>query len=645
MDHLNSQQEKAVKSTQGRVLILAGAGSGKTKVIVHRIAYLIDVLKVPPTKILGLTFTNKAAAEMRKRVGTLISSQSAKQITLCTFHSFCMQILRSEIEKLGYTKEFTLYDERGMRRLLLQIAHEALGKKEIASLDEMVEKVAQSKNKGTVPQEQIFSDLLGRLQTCLRAYNAVDFDSLLSLTLELFEHHPDVLKKYQAKYQYIMIDEYQDTNPIQFRIAELLSAGHQNLCVVGDDDQSIYGWRGAEIKNILNFESTLRIKLEQNYRSTPTILRAANAVIAHNTQRHDKQLFSRQEEGEPIVLFHAPNEIEEANTVVQRLLWLRKTRNLKWRDFAILYRSNILARPFEMALMNGMWEKNGSWIRGIPYQIFGGTEFYERSEVKDLNAYLRAIINPRDQEALLRIINVPRRGISEKTLDHLTTVNRSQDIPLWEVLKKPESPDLTPRSLKAIQFFVEIIENAREAFKKRPLHKVLTSFVEEIQLKRAIEEDVKDEKARQLKWENVLSYIEALRQYEEVTPFEEISLHHFLSTSSLDQTQFSEKGKILYQDSVNVMTFHSAKGLEFEACFLVALEDHIIPHEKSLKDTGLEEERRLMYVGITRAKQYLTLSMSRARRRTRKEENSNPSRFLFDIPKEHLRVVSYKNPV
>lgn len=645
MSQLNSQQQKAVHATEGKVLILAGAGSGKTKVIVHRIAHLIENLNVDPASILGLTFTNKAAAEMRARVGKLLSAQIAKKITLCTFHSFCMQVLRSEIERLGYTKEFTLYDERAMRRLVLQIGQESLAKEEISSLDEMVEKIAQSKNRGTPPEEKILGDLLGRLQTCLRAYNAVDFDSLLSLTLELFENHPEALQKYQEKYRYIMIDEYQDTNPTQYKIAKLLSNTHQNLCVVGDDDQSIYGWRGAEIKNILDFEAATIIKLEQNYRSTPTILKAANALIAHNSQRHPKELFSRQEPGEAVVLFHAPSETEEAEAVVQRMQWLRKTRNLKWSQFAILYRSNILVRPFEIALMNATWDKNGSMMRGIPYQIFGGTEFYERSEVKDLAAYLRAIVNPRDQEALLRIINVPRRGISEKTLDHLTTINRREDIPLWNVLKNPHSADLTPRSLKAIELFVQMIEKAREDFKKRPLHKVLTAFLDEVHLKKAIEEEVKDEKARHLKWENVMSYVEALRQYEEETEEEEISLHNFLSQSTLGQSQFAEKGKKFQHDAVNLMTFHSAKGLEFDACFLVGLEDHLIPHEKSLKDTGIEEERRLFYVGITRAKQYLTLSMSQTRKRTRTPENSNPSRFLFEIPKELFRVISYRNPV
>jgi superfamily I DNA/RNA helicase len=631
---LNQKQKEAVATTQGRVLILAGAGSGKTKTIIHRIAYLIDHLKVPPASILGLTFTNKAAHEMRSRLKELLSPSLAKQVQLSTFHSFCMNLLRQEIERLGYTKEFTLYDERSVRRLLQQLTQEGL------PVDEAMEKIAQAKNRGAPPDDKALNDLFSRLQTTLRAYNAVDFDSLLSLTADLFENHSDILKKYEERYRYVMIDEYQDTNPIQYRIARLLTSSHKNLCVVGDDDQSIYGWRGAEIKNILDFEADHLIKLEQNYRSTPTILQAANAVIAKNTKRHPKTLFSVKEIGEPIVFFLAPTPEEEASAVVQRMLWLKKTRNLKWKDFAILYRSNILSRPFEMALMNAHWSQDGNPMRGIPYQIFGGTELYSRSEIKDLLAYLRALVNPRDEEALLRIINVPRRGISEKTLDLLTTYSRSQNIPLWELLTNPAPVALPARAYSAIELFVALLEKGKQAFKTEPLHEALTAFIDEIGFKRAIEEEVKDEQARAFKWENVLSYVEALKQYEESAE-EEPSLIQFLSTTTLDASSFSHKLKKPWQDAVNVMTFHSAKGLEFEACFLVALEDQIIPHEKSLKETGVEEERRLFYVALTRAKNYLTLTRSA----TRKKAAATTSRFLSEIPQELIRFVSFRNPV
>ncbi|MBX3718808.1 MAG: UvrD-helicase domain-containing protein [Parachlamydiales bacterium] len=662
--HLNPDQQKAVLATNGRVLILAGAGSGKTSVLSYRIAHLIQNLETPPTAILGLTFTNKAAAEMRERVGKIIGSKQAKQVTLSTFHSFCMQVLRKEIHHLGYTPNFSLYDEKDVRRMTSQLVRHMLEHEgDLPSIEETISKISFAKSRGLsheeMPKEKdnwhdnFSADLYQRLQTCMRAYNAVDFDSLLSLTVQLFEQFPEVLERYQDRYRYIMIDEYQDTNPIQYRLSKLLSAKHHNLCVVGDDDQSIYGWRGAEIKNILQFESTTIIKLEQNYRSTPTILKAANAVIAHNAERHGKQLWSNADAGDQITLFHAPTDAEEAQSVVQRMIKLRKEKKLAWKDMAILYRSNILSRPVEVTLMNAVWEKDGSWVRGIPYEIFGGTEFYERAEIKDIIAYLKAIDNPMDQEALLRIINVPRRGISDKTLDMLTQLNRSKEIPLWNLLEEIASPlssefknDLSDRALKGIAEFVHVMKQAREKFQGKELHTALSWLIDEIDYRKAITEEVKSEKMRDFKWENVAHCIDALAIYEEEQSSlgleEESSLSHFLSTTLLDQSQTPERRNENREDKVNVMTFHSAKGLEFAACYLIGLEDHIIPHEKSLMETGLEEERRLMYVAMTRAKKYLTLSMARKRKKMGKEINTNPSRFLFEIPKELLRITSWQ---
>lgn len=663
LNHLNPEQRKAVLTTEGRVLILAGAGSGKTSVLAYRIAYLLSHLKVSPEAILGLTFTNKAAQEMRTRVGRIVSPIRAQAVTLSTFHSFCMQVLRKEIHRLGYTTHFTLYNEQDVRRLSQQLARYLLGHEgELPSLEKTLNKISFLKSHGLSFEtssekndwhDQFSRDLYERLQICMRAYNAVDFDSLLSLTVQLFEEHPDILHRYQERYHYIMIDEYQDTNPIQYRLAKLISDKHHNLCVVGDDDQSIYGWRGAEIKNILHFESETIIKLEQNYRSTPIILSAANAVIAHNTQRHAKKLFSTAKEGDLITLFHAPTETEEAQSIVQRMIRLHKEKNIPWKEIAILYRSNILSRPFEMALMQAIWEKNGQWVRGIPFEVFGGIEFFERTEIKDLIAYLRVITNPLDQEALLRIINVPRRGISDDTLDKLTQLNRTRHIPLWTVLEEIASPlssdlknNLTNKGLIGIRLFVELIKTAREKFAHRPLHAAFAWLIDEIDYKKAIADDVKSEKMRDFKWENVSHCIDAMSIYEEELiasgQEEEISLPHFLSTSLLDQDRFIPSDKQQKEDKVNLLTFHSAKGLEFTACFLVGLEDHIIPHEKSLLETGLEEERRLMYVAMTRAKKHLTLSMARKRKKMGKDIATNPSRFLFEIPKELLRITSWQ---
>ncbi len=639
---LNAQQKKAVETTEGRVLVLAGAGSGKTRVIIHRIVHLIEKREVQPSAILGLTFTNKAAREMKERIGKMLDAKRAKEVTLSTFHSFCMQILRKEIHRLGYTADFTLYDEGDMKRLLKQLARSTLEHEgEMPSLEPVAAKIAQARASGAPPDDKFSNDLYERLHGCLRAYNAVDFDSLLSLTVELFEKHPEVKKLYQ--FRYIMIDEYQDTSPIQYRLAELLAEGSGNLCVVGDDDQSIYGWRGAEVKNILQFPHDTLIRLQQNYRSLPPILKAANHLIAHNTERHDKELVATTDESQPIVLFHAPTAADEAAAVVQRMLYLRSEKGLRWRDFAILYRSNALSQLFEMALIQAMWQeqKTKSWKRGIPYAVFGGTELYERSEVKDLMAYLRVVANSRDEEALLRIINVPRRGISDKTLGQLTSLNRTRQIPLWHLLEKGDPQiELPTRAQNAIHHFVLLIQEARHKFANSSLKEAFTWLIEAIEYKNAIEEEVQSDKARLYKWENVQNCINALGQYEEES--ENPSLIDFLSTTMLDQSYREEREE--WNDAVNLMTFHSAKGLEFEACFLIGLEDPIIPHEKSVAENRLEEERRLLYVAITRAKKFLTLSMARTRMRYGKEDESSPSRFLFEIPKELLRVVSHRHP-
>jgi len=647
---LNEPQEKAVRTVKGRVLVLAGAGSGKTRVIVHRVAHLIQDLNVPPTAILGLTFTNKAAAEMRHRLETLIGKPLAKQVTLSTFHSFCMQVLRKEIEKLGYTREFSLYDEGDLQRLIQQLTREMLGHEgELPSLGPTKAALADAANQGFSAEEaeggtwhdSFSKDLYVRLQTTLRSYNAVSFDNLISLTIRLFEEHPKTLEQYQERFRYLMIDEYQDTNPAQFRLAELLAAKYQNLCVVGDDDQSIYGWRGAEVKNILQFKADHTIKLEQNYRSTSNILAAANAVIGHNKNRHEKKLWSAGSASDPIEIFNAPTDLEEAQGVVQRLMvW--KEKGFKWRDMAVLYRSNALSRAMEAALIQASWQNpiSNKWMRGIPYEVFGGLEFAERGEIKDLLAYLRAIANPQDEEALLRIINVPRRGISDAFLDKLTQENRSLNVPLWNLLEEIAQGNKTfpghARAVGGISSFVNLMKMAAKRFETPPLSETLSWLIEAINYKKAIEEEVKSEKMREFKWENVQECINALAQHEND------SLQDFIATTTLNRQSIESHTKQTNEDRVHLMTLHSAKGLEFPICFLIGLEDGILPHEKSMKQTGLEEERRLFYVGITRAQKHLTLSMARARMRMGKTNPTNPSRFLHEIPKALFKATDHK---
>ena len=659
---LNPHQRKAVETVNGRVLILAGAGSGKTRVLTMRMAHLVRNLNVSPKSILGLTFTNKAAAEMRHRIGTMVEPSAAKQMSLCTFHSFCMEVLRKEIHRLGYTKQFSLYNEYDVQRLIRMIARDVLAHEgELPSLAATMDIITHAKNRGLKPDEltktgaewhdNFSKTLYQRLQDSMRAYNAVDFDNLLALTVELFEKHPEVLDAYQEQYRYIMIDEYQDTNPIQYRLASLLSAKYQNLCVVGDDDQSIYGWRGADVKNILQFENATVIKLEQNYRSTNAILKAANAIIGNNTTRHKKILWSQCGEGEQIEVFYAPDDVKEAQAVIGRLAKMKETLHLHWRDFAILYRSNALSRLFELELMKQSWKSGDQWIRGIPYQIFGGLEFYERREVKDLFAYLRVIVNPADQEALLRIINQPRRGIGEATLDALTSYNRQKSIPLWNLLKAVASNEaleefkesLTPKSIKGIKEFVDIIETANGRFTSQSLSETMTWMIEKIEYKKAIMEEVKSNQMRDFKWENVEEFVSAMSDFEQSSEKEgkKASLTTFISSFPLEGDQRALHRKNVNEDKVNLLTFHSAKGLEFKVCFLVGMEDHIIPHEKSVKESGIEEERRLMYVAVTRAMKHLVISMALQRKRMGKDCVSKPSRFLFEIPRELLKSTSW----
>jgi len=649
----NPSQAKAINQTNGRLLVLAGAGSGKTRVITYRIAHLIKN-STPPSSILGLTFTNKAASEMKKRVSAIVGVKKTKELTLCTFHSFCLRILRKNIDKLGYTRNFSIYDEKDIYRILVHLTKDILKmEKDLPSLSEAFSIITMAKNKnltadalpptGSKWLDNFTKELYERLNTVLRAYNAVDFDSLLTLTSELLQKDKDILQHYQDKYKYIMIDEYQDTNPIQYNIAELIANKHNNICVVGDDDQAIYSWRGAEVKHILEFKADLIIKLEQNYRSTPTILKAANSVIKNNNLRHDKVLWSDLKDEEKIELFHAPTETDEAKSVISKVLLYKEKLNLKFSDFAILYRSNSLSRNIELALIDTPWQKENKWIRGIPYEIYGGLEFSQRSEIKDILAYLRIIANEKDTEALLRIINIPRRGISDKTLDVLTTFQRKHKIALYQLLKdiannKYQELSIQSRPLKGIREIVDIIESAKLKFKSN-LSNSLKWLIEKINYKQAIDEETKNEKLKTIKWENVQECVNTISQYEEETK-DKASLVDFISTTQLLKENISNKTKT--QDKLNLMTFHSSKGLEFPVCFLIGLEDHILPHEKSLLQTGIEEERRLLYVAITRAKKHLVLSMSRSRKRFGKTSPSSPSRFLFEIPKDLLQVTSWK---
>lgn len=660
---LNREQKLAVETTDGKVLVLAGAGSGKTSVLIQRIAYLINQKGVLPSKILGLTFTNKAALEMRHRLAKIASPSIAKQVQLSTFHSFCYQLLRKEIHRLGYTKNFTLVDENEAKRIVEHIVREHLEfEGRLPSISSTFEALkttrispADLQKTGDKWHDKLLKDLPELFKRSMRAYNTVDFDGLIELSLTLFKENASLLEEYQEKFNYIMIDEYQDTSPLQDELAKLLASKKNNLCVVGDDDQSIYAFRGAKVDQILQFSYDTIIKLEQNYRSTPRILSAANSVIQHNKTRHTKALWSEKNLGEQLHVFVSDDENTEADGVVLRLLELKEQKKLLWKDFAILYRSNVLSRPIELALMRARYkDENGVTHSSIPYHIVQGTEFYERREVKDLLAYMRVLSNPKDETALLRIINTPRRGISHDSLEKITSYQREHHLPLMHVLqqikeKKTLIPNLTPKAVEGIASFMDLLEKgAKRLEAKQSPYRVMSDLVEQIDYKKMILNEVKTEKAENFKVENVIETLKMIERYEEdcqaMAESKEPSLADFLANSHLDQDSLQRLNTSSKEDLVQLLTFHSAKGLEFKACFLIGLEDHILPHEKSLREGGLEEERRLFYVAITRAMQYLTLSMATARKKMGQTIATSPSRFLHEIAPENLKPSVWKHP-
>ncbi len=609
---LNSAQKKACETILGRVLVLAGAGSGKTSVLTERIMHLIKDHNISPEAILGLTFTNKAAKEMRNRIAKKIGNALSSKIPLLTFHSFCLNILKEEIHHLGYTNSFSLYDEKDKMRL-----------------EEEVYENLSNKAEDKISETSFREGLMG----VLKSYNAVDFDGLLELTNKLFKEHPKVLEKYQERFKYIMIDEYQDTNQVQYELICSLTKEHGNLFVVGDDDQAIYGFRGAKVDHILDFPHDTLVKLEENYRSNQPILDIANSVIGKNSKRHDKILFTKTKSLNKPRLFHAPTEKEEAESIIHRLIYLKNEKNLKWSDIAILYRSNNLSRPFEVALMQASYKDEGKFTRGIPYQVVQGTPFYQRAEVKDLFAYLKVLFNPKDVTALFRIINYPKRGISTNTIEQLNKEATRLNIPILEAVENYDRLEISQQGKIGLSIFNSIIEKAKE---KKTIQEKVQFFIEELDLKEEIKREVKSEEARTFKWDNILACLEMAESADK----DNASLGDFINGSMLDDLKHSQARK---DKGVNLLTFHSAKGLEFKACFIVSLEDGIMPHEKSIEEGGLEEERRLFYVAITRAKDYLYLSMARKRLFRGKPISRNACRFLFDIPKDLLEIEAFNN--
>ena len=623
---LNNEQKRAVTTTDGPLLILAGAGSGKTRTLTYRVAHLISQ-GVPPWSIMAITFTNKAATEMRDRIQSMVGTAS-EDIWISTFHSSCARILRKDIEKLGYNRSFTIYDDDDQLNVIKECLHKLNYDEKILPIRMIKSTISDAKNHLWNPEEWFAHCTRGfnsqRVYEVYLAYerelknsNALDFDDLIMKTLELFMACPPVLEYYQIKFRYIHVDEYQDTNYAQYMFIRLLSEKSHNLCVVGDDDQSIYGWRGADINNILDFEKDYPdatvIKLEQNYRSTSNILDAANQVIAQNENRKEKRLWTDKGQGAPIVFCRLADEKAEASWIVEKTLELNKN-GMPFSDIGILYRTNAQSRVLEEAIIRN----------SLKYRIYGGMRFYERKEIKDILAYLKLLINPADDVALRRIINVPKRSIGETTLRQLTEYAASQGIPLLSAcLELPDT--LGNRARKSIQQFSDIIMQLSVLVHQASLNDIVRTVLSVTDFEKQFSD--KDEES-QSRIENIREFIGAVDEYENRNS--NPSLNDFLESISL-VNEIDESSD--EREALTLMTLHSAKGLEFPCVFIAGMEENLFPSSRSLDDpVKLEEERRLCYVGITRAKSNLFLTCAQRRMLYNQLQFNERSRFIESIP-------------
>lgn len=634
---LNPVQREAVQVTEGPLLIVAGAGSGKTRVLTHRVAYLLSEKKIHPWNLLAITFTNKAAREMKERISKL-SGPTADEIWISTFHAMCVRILRRDIDRIGYSRNFTILDTADQQTVMRQILKEQnMDPKQyeprgilhrISAAKNLLRTSQEMKSLADTHLEAVAAQLYEVYQGKLRANQSLDFDDLLMVTVRLFQEMPEVLDYYQRKFQYIHVDEYQDTNHVQYVLVKMLAARHRNLCVVGDSDQSIYRFRGADITNILNFERDYPdarvIKLEQNYRSTQTILDGANGVIAHNIGRKPKKLWTENEKGSRIKLFEADNEHDEAFFVADEIV-KGHAAGQSYKDFAILYRTNAQSRVLEEVFMKA----------SIPYQVIGGIKFYERKEIKDLLAYLRLIVNPDDDLSLARVINVPRRGIGAVTMEKVAEYAATQGLSLYGALLEAENIGLSPRFVGLLTSFSGLI---------RDLHGMadyLTAgeITEEVLSRTGYRDELKREGTVEAttRLENIEEFLSVTQEFE--VKSEDKALVTFLTELALvsDVDALEEDGEA---EAVSLMTLHSAKGLEFPNVFLIGMEEGIFPHVRSLDDEQeMEEERRLAYVGITRAEKNLFLTRARLRMLFGQTSSNPPSRFLREIPADLMEVV------
>lgn len=627
-DGLNERQKQAVLDTEGAMLILAGAGSGKTKVVTNKIAYLIDHKGVHPGNVLAITFTNKAANEMKKRVGELLD-ESLEKLWIGTFHSVCVRILRGDIDKLGYSRNFTIYDRDDQLTVAREAVKELNFDKSLFKESEVISAISRLKSKGISPDMYInanynilrqrkMGELYQYYEQKLRSNNALDFDDLLIKTVELLKRESEVLHYYQSKFRYVFVDEYQDTNSLQYQFVRMISGGYGNICVVGDGDQSIYGWRGADISNILNFEKDFKdakvILLEQNYRSTSNILNVANEVIQNNEERKDKRLWTSNGEGEAVEFHELADNEEEAEFVSNRILDL-KLDGKRNSDFAILYRTNVQSRSFEESFMKC----------GLRYKIVGGLKFYDRMEIKDMIAYLKVIVNPKDDVAVRRIINTPKRGIGATTVDKLYASAIRQGYSMMEALSDPGCmEEMSGRQQKLLSDFQDLIRRLTDYAKDSSVKEMVDFLIEETHY------------AEELIRENT---VESKSRLENVREFSSVALNFEMMNDSSDLTDFLAQISLLSDvdkteegdDCVTLMTMHSAKGLEFPVVFVVGMEDGLFPSMRSIEDGNLEEERRLCYVAVTRAERKLYLTSANLRTIYGQNNYTKKSRFVDEM--------------
>ena len=640
---LNKTQKEAVEAVNGPVLIFAGAGSGKTRVLTHKLYHLVNEGLFKPEEILAVTFTNKAAKEMKERVLKLLKT-SDLNLSMGTFHSICARVLREDIDVLGFSRHFAIYDVKDQLDLVKVLFESFEISKNLITPNQLRNQISLFKNKMMEPKaveskaktilEKTVSKIYKEYQKNLKLNDALDFDDLLTFPLEIFKKKPSVLKKYQKRWKYILVDEYQDTNRAQFQFLTNLASAHENICVVGDDDQSIYGWRGADVSNILDFEKTFSsckvFKLEKNYRSTQEILNAATAVVMHNDNRASKNLVAANGSGETLGLLETIDEQEEASAVVSSIEKEIKLNKRTFNKFSVLYRTNAQSRALEESFIR----------QGIPYNIIGSVRFYERKEVKNVIAYLRLVVNLKDTISLRRIINFPARGIGAKTIDKCVEQAKKDKIEFIDVLKNPNNMEIRGKQADALFKFYNIIIKYHDLRKKLSASELARSLVEEIGIlthfKESKEPDAKD------RFDNVAELLTSIEEFSVRNPDSELST--FLENVSL-QTDIDNWNDT--DNRVTLMTIHSSKGLEFPVVFIAGMDEGLFPLFRSLDDKSeLEEERRLFYVALTRAEEKVYLLYATNRRRMGAETvNGLPSRFINEIPKEALDRISFSSAV